>query len=37
MKFVIDIEDVPEEIEAKNYDEARSKLNELISIQEAEE
>jgi len=37
MRFAIDIEDIPEEIEAKDYDEARDKLNDLISIQEIKE
>ena len=36
MRFAIDLEDVPDEIEADDYDDARGKVNSLISIQEIE-
>ena len=37
MRFAIDIEDVPEELEAIDYDEAIEKVRDLISIQEVQE
>jgi hypothetical protein len=35
--YNIDISDVPNDIKAKSYKEAREKINELIFIQEVEE
>lgn len=36
MKFEINVEEVPEEIDAKNYEEAREKVNDCIDIHKAE-
>jgi len=35
-RYAIDLEDVPEEIEAKDYEDARKKIDELISVQECD-
>lgn len=37
MKFKVNVEDVPEEIEAEDLHEARGLVNSFISIMEAEE